>query len=943
MLDDAKGKTESSGNAISNSIEGTSTRVNNSLESVGNVTENYARVITKTSEDLKRLSSAQTEAAQKSDTLAERFEKVGRGLRDVGNKALDAGRAVSDMTSGLSFRETLDAYNAQAKAERTLEATIKSQGRNVEQLTSTYKDYADQLQKVSVYSNEQVLTLTQQAVAMGLNERQTKRAVKSALALADTFNKNTSETIRATSLLELGSTEMLKEYIPALKLTTNQVDGLAKAHSSLAAMTENTIARGKTFEGNLKQLDNSWNNFKESIGEGIATKLMPLVDTLKDVSGWMSALPKDIKDVTSGGLLLATTFGTVAVTTGTAILAFKGLTAAANTTTGALAAKIGLLATVGYAYYQLGRNLSGATDAQKEYDKVLEESQKLDNKLLSNFDKDTAQIINRANSINSNTDKESFIKNQLVDATKQLEAFRKRVDSTNKEIQDVLATVKSGSTDFFGNDDKEQAQITVARENIKTYEAQLESARRRVEQLRDALHQIDEGDTFKIQQDVKRFEQELRKQRETMGMSANEIKLYDLRMQGAKESTVQMTNAIVRLNQFLADVDKTAAKAKTLTESIFEKGIELNLNNRDLIDFEKNVIKLKSEVDKTKFFVDLRVNSDEFKNAKVRADELTQHIDALNNSKPTKLTINKEQATEELNKLRDQIDTIGKSIAEVSKAKLFADIASDATRGIKVMERANKVLNDAADVTKRYMNPFEKYNQAVHELNVLLSTNAITQETYNRGVEDAKKNLDDVTKSAIKTRESLQMLNAVNFGSAEAEDRFNEFHDKITQQMEAMRKLEKDRLAAQGKGIPKFTPSERAIEDDAIKMARDYANKIHELDYTKQPYKLPDKPPPFQGGIQFPQMPTFDVPNVPKITLPNVDIITPKLTIPKIDPLDKEVMVRHNDPQMNAQAQADSSIMRDRELTIKLLQSMDKTLSDINDKPQTMLATAAIL
>jgi len=94
------------------------------------------------------------------------------------------------------------------------------------------------------------------------------------------------------------------------------------------------------------------------------------------------------------------------------------------------------------------------------------------------------------------------------------------------------------------------------------------------------------------------------------------------------------------------------------------------------------------------------------------------------------------------------------------------------------LEANRKLLDDAKRLTDEYATPLEKFNQKQAELAKLMDANAISTDTYNAAMKDAKKQFDDATDAAAGTRREIQRLDATMAHSAESQQRVNEFLEK---------------------------------------------------------------------------------------------------------------------------------------------------------------------
>lgn len=108
-----------------------------------------------------------------------------------------------------------------------------------------------------------------------------------------------------------------------------------------------------------------------------------------------------------------------------------------------------------------------------------------------------------------------------------------------------------------------------------------------------------------------------------------------------------------------------------------------------------------------------------------------------------------------------------------SKAQLAA--ANDANAVLDLLEAQQRMFDAGATMNEEFMDPQEKFNEKMAELNELLSLGAITQQTFNKAQVKAKDDLADATKGVEELRHEVQKLDATLSGGAEAKARISAF------------------------------------------------------------------------------------------------------------------------------------------------------------------------
>lgn len=957
MLDDARAKTESSGTSISTKIDKTSDQVNNSLEIVSKATSTYANEISKVSKDIDKLTDVQDEASESNLTFSERAMKAGNSLKDIGQKAQEAGEALSKLTSGLDFWETFEGFAEAEKAERGLNAVLKANGRDVEALMSVYKDFADEIENTTTVEGDLVIELLKQAEAYGVTGKAAQKAIKNAAALAEVKGTSIESAIRSTAALEQGIvTQELNKTFPVLRKIKDETERVAEAQRLLTNTFGLVEESARSTSGKITQLTNMWGNFKESVGEVISQGLHPIVTILQEVVRAFQSLPNWVQKGIAVLLTLLTVTATLATAIGGTIIAFTALTTtigvyttiATIATAASIALKTVLIAGVAYAAYQVGAAISEAADKLDDYNKALEESQKLNDKWADRFEKTTKKIMDDAEGIGDDLERKSFLAEQVRMAEKELQGYNSAVKSAEKEVEELNGRWAR----FVGDKILDQAN-----KELDGHKSKLEQAKSRVEQLTNAYNKLKapEADQELINE-VKKFTREMELQGRIIGMTSDQAQLYKFILRGAKNEIIDAARAQVDLNRNLSDfnklVDRSRDTVKTLADEIRFHGIDTGT---------VNIIKMREELGRLTFEM-ARLKSENPKNF-------------------DKILI-----------MESSIESVKRAIEQTEKLLVAR----------KKLQETEKLSERGRDITKQFRKPIEVYKDAVTELTTLLDRGFINQETFNSAVDEARKKFDDATKSIHKTRESIQMLNAVKFGGPEAEQRFNQYRDLINGQLEDM-KRQQEQASELSKLSFRTTPKdaeeilpikqigeslqssiENAInnalrqsagdirgflDDIGIRFKQEQMNlqpKMFKLDFPFDPllsknkenldfsffptpvYKpeLPKSAPrqlpfipqeiPHHGAIQFPQREFYEI-KTPKIQFPKID-----RSIIDINTPDTDAIPLRDNISVSAQAQADNTITQDRQLMIKILQSMDESLDVIKDKPTSVLGVASI-
>lgn len=705
MLDKAQAKTGSAGQNISSSIEKTTTKVTNGLENIG----------------------------KKTDATAANFNKLGKGLKDIGENAQKVGDALSKVMGDFTIVSALAEWREADRAQKLLTASLEANGRQVQETMNRYIEFAEQIENSTTFAGTQVIEMFRLAESFDVTGDAAKRAVKNALALSEAHGINAESAVSATAALEKGSTRALSKYIPVLRKMGDETSKVAEAQRILGKMYGQVEAATNTSGGAVKRLTNQWNNFKESVGETIERVLAPFISLFQELISVFQSLPSGVKATIAVVLTLTAILTTLSVVVGGGVIAWNALSASLGTyVTRATAATIAstalkgiLIAGVAYAAYQAGKAISGAAEEYKKLDEAIEQSTKHTDKWSERFQKNTSNIVDSINRISDPIQRENKLVTELQNAQNELKGYESGLRSAQKQAEELNSRWKR----WTGN-----KVLELANTQVDTYKGKLELARSRVEQLSGALNNIrnPKSDTA-LTGDLEKFIEKLKEQEATIGMTSEQIDIYRFSLRNASKDVLDLANKQIVLNQQLKGFNDIVTKAQAITDQLKE---DFRTMGMDPIEARITILKDSLEaLNKKRLQPDLP--AEEFLKL---GKEATKAQDAL---------IQLQKAQDKIGKERDYQDAM--------------------KRGI--------------DITKQYRTAQEVYNNTIEELDKLLKNNHINQETFNRAAEDAKDKLDKATNASDKYKKSLDSLNAATFGSAEAISRIQQFNEEIRGQV----------------------------------------------------------------------------------------------------------------------------------------------------------------
>lgn len=238
-------------------------------------------------------------------------KRAGQSMKSMMSTSLALQKAAAGLTAAYiggralvgAIRSVTDAAMAQESAERKLVAALALTGDATDSNVSWIKEYATALQKQTIYSDKEILNQIALAKNMGLSTTEIERATVAAIGLAAKYDKDLGQAMKLVTLASKGETGQLKEMgiVVGKNLTSrekyNELIRQGAAGFALAkSATKDTV-------GAMDQLNNSWTDLQENLGEHLlplindfVTGLNRIVEAGNAVSDFISDLGKGMPD-----------------------------------------------------------------------------------------------------------------------------------------------------------------------------------------------------------------------------------------------------------------------------------------------------------------------------------------------------------------------------------------------------------------------------------------------------------------------------------------------------------------------------------------------------------------------------------------------------------------------------------------------------------------------
>ncbi len=246
-----------------------------------------AAELSQTSKDLSKATISQRVAMENLDKSTKQVAKTfdiakneSKNLKDeidattstLQGAYMELGAKITDLSLKLpSFATaTIKAFGEEEVAIQKLSAAVRANGGNVSEVLPIMQQFASDMQKITGYADDQILSMQGVATSMGVLPNQMQEVIKGAIGLSSALGMDLQSATRASSAAIQGKTELLTRYIPTLSTCKTEEEKLAKVQEFSRNGFSQAEASMETLNGRLKVAANAWGDLQEVIGEAFA-------------------------------------------------------------------------------------------------------------------------------------------------------------------------------------------------------------------------------------------------------------------------------------------------------------------------------------------------------------------------------------------------------------------------------------------------------------------------------------------------------------------------------------------------------------------------------------------------------------------------------------------------------------------------------------------------
>ena len=247
-----------------------------------------------------------------------KMKRAQRGFKKTAANLKKIGKSMSlSLTAPLTAfaAASVKAFDTQAKAEAQLRTALQGNETAFKDLTTA----AQELQEVSLFTDEEIIAQQAYLASLGLTEDKIKDVIKASMDLAAGTGQTLEFGVKNLAKTFSGLTGELGESIPALKeLTTEQLKAGEAVNVVADAFKGQAKAAAEAGTGGLTQLKNSFGDLSEEIGRALMPMLNDLADKLK-------VIVKGMQDLTAEQIEAKVKIGLFAAAIGPALLAIGSM------------------------------------------------------------------------------------------------------------------------------------------------------------------------------------------------------------------------------------------------------------------------------------------------------------------------------------------------------------------------------------------------------------------------------------------------------------------------------------------------------------------------------------------------------------------------------------------------------------------------------------------
>ena len=209
------------------------------------------------------------------DKVAKTTTRASAGFKNMAAKlaiGVAAFYAASRALRGLIrwMGDAIDKAAQQETAEKEMAAALESTGREVANNSKHFKEYASELQKATIYGDEQILSAQALMIQLTKLDREgIDAATKGAIGLASVYKTDLQAATTLVGKALAGNFGALSRYGISVEQTMTAEEKRISLLEQLQVMYKRAEADTDTYAGKVKQLGNVYGDLKEFVAAAV--------------------------------------------------------------------------------------------------------------------------------------------------------------------------------------------------------------------------------------------------------------------------------------------------------------------------------------------------------------------------------------------------------------------------------------------------------------------------------------------------------------------------------------------------------------------------------------------------------------------------------------------------------------------------------------------------
>jgi hypothetical protein len=749
-----------------------------------------ANLIVRLTGDVDSFTKGMKDAVDASNRASKAVEENTKKIEDMSKGLNEYAKGAVESLAALGEFKWLEGAVEKAEEMKVgmekLKASIELNGGEVEETARQYLKFADAMTKATLASKGETATLLRHIEVLGLTGKEAEKAAKLAIGLGGATESSAESMTRVAVEIQRGDYTMARRVL-RLRDVKDETELVDQINKRVAQGFSNLKIDMESSSGQLTLLQRNLSYVRKEVGllvlepyEKLIAVVKGAVEAHKELPGWVKAatltvLASGVAATTAllsykafvalglmpyiamAGRALAATLALNAASVGAAIgaalaaswaaatSALKFFTTASATAEGALLRQRALMLAAAAAAVYMAYEIYKANKNVEEYAAAVDKSSETAGKLLG-----VQAKLNQSKiaSIDANAvfpeDKIRAFTAEIAKADEAVSGYQKSIEKWKNEQEELLFPNTFENSTFkqmAENIRDAEKGIERARETAKTFRGELD----KLNPVKAKLHDVGE---------LKVWMKEQQKEVDLIGKTAAEVKAYELSLKRLSQAEVDAAVSMVRVNEALK-YRQTLVQSNTKLAADWMKAIE----EAGLTEDQKKIKEL--------------------------AD---QGIDAVNRGSTAilKMLANAKDAAEmraELNKTSTEMSRlVDPTLRAADGLKLFYmaqhGAAEEVVKGLALLARQSKALEDAGKLNDQYQSPQQKYKDTLDHLNAALYTGVLRYDAYVKAVGAARDELDKLNDGALGITGTLK-------NSAEGMAKLLDYRERLHRQTNA--------------------------------------------------------------------------------------------------------------------------------------------------------------